>query len=378
MNRYARVFASGMDPAPEVSRPTGHGVVAGHFALRHGVRRHSVRTRRADRAGGRQLPYSAPVISALRGPDPALLGIPAGGSADSGTNPAASVAAGQCRWSGIAARCLCSQLRAQRDALVIATTGADQHAELQSIGVAPPTPPAWKRFRHDDNEFRFRRCGALEHAHVAGGCAAGHFDRIDNDPGAAPAAFAFLRRIITVVIGLFLLGRVQLLPGQSGRLGRRSRMLLAFPTAPSVVRPFGAAQHSGRCRRRRCRRKHQEFRLGRCRFRFRFLTLSERDGGRERKNFNIFPPLPSSWDELYLQFFWIVLNEFVWKQIGLLAESQRFRRDLVKKKITSRVPFSDTLLPKHCIKLAMLFLEIISSPRERFRCAGTPPSSPRP
>jgi len=37
-NRNTSLFTSGMDPASAVPRRSGYGVVAWHFALRHGVR----------------------------------------------------------------------------------------------------------------------------------------------------------------------------------------------------------------------------------------------------------------------------------------------------------------------------------------------------
>ena len=90
-NRNASLFTSGMGPASAVPRRSGHGVVAGHFALRHGVRRHSVRTGRPDRRGFDQIPRTAPDFAQLPALDSSAAPVPSGGSAIAGTDPPPSL-----------------------------------------------------------------------------------------------------------------------------------------------------------------------------------------------------------------------------------------------------------------------------------------------
>jgi len=47
--RYESLRSSRMDPKTPVPWPLGHSLVPGHFALRHGLWRYSIRKRRGNR-----------------------------------------------------------------------------------------------------------------------------------------------------------------------------------------------------------------------------------------------------------------------------------------------------------------------------------------
>ena len=68
--RHTSLLATRMDQPPKVPRYAGDSVVAGHSALRHGLRRYSFRTGRADSQRSSQFPGSASHLAPVSGSNP--------------------------------------------------------------------------------------------------------------------------------------------------------------------------------------------------------------------------------------------------------------------------------------------------------------------
>lgn len=95
VHRYSSLFSSRVDSASKIPRTAGYRLVAGHFAVRHGLRRHPFWTRRPDCTSHRQLCHqnsgTTPFVASMRRPNPSLLGISSSWPANIGADSISSL-----------------------------------------------------------------------------------------------------------------------------------------------------------------------------------------------------------------------------------------------------------------------------------------------